>query len=423
MMKGTQLELKITHQGGLGDGIAEHDGKPVYVPLSCEGDVVRAEVRHIASDHLRASLLEVIEPSPHRQTPPCEHFGACGGCSLQHLEEALYMRVKQDIVMRVVQNLGVSDSAVQPMISVGAASRRRVELKVAVHKSAISLGFLAHKSHDVVDITSCMISDDKINALLQSLKACLEGMKKPGRVSSVHVTVLDDGLDILVGASSVLHRQDNEALLCFAKAHNIMRLSFMQDDKVHTLYGADQAIICFADVTLQLPVGAFLQASEAGQQAMTQLVVEHLQECEHVADLYAGCGTYSFPLVKHMQRVSAYEGAADMVAAQHNAILQHGLEACMSATVRDLYRGPLKASECNHYDGVVINPPRNGALPQMKQMANSAINKIALVSCNPTTFQRDAAILLDAGYFMSSITAIDQFYMSSHLEVVGCFTR
>ena len=149
----------------------------------------------------------------------------------------------------------------------------------------------------------------------------------------------------------------------------------------------------------------------------------HLQGCEYIADLYSGCGTYSFPLLAQAKRVSAYEGNDAMIAAMHNAILKAKLENKMSATARDLYKNPLTATELKHYDGIVINPSRNGALPQVKQIANSHLKKLVMVSCSPNSFKRDAKHLLDAGWRMIEATPIDQFYWSAHLEIVAIFTK
>ncbi len=419
-----EIELEITENGGLGDGIGHYDGKAVYVPLSVRGDVVRAEVTRNAKDHLRAALLEVVTPSKYRKVPPCTHYGTCGGCSLQHMDASIYTQIKQNMVLRLVKQLGVADTVVKPMIHVGAHSRRRAEFKVAVNKGDVRLGFMAAHSHEVVAIESCYVSVPAINEVLSSLKACLQAMKKPSRVKAISITALDTGLDVLVSITKGFHAQDKAALAAFVRTAPIIRLTLQDEEHMlHILHDVETAEIAFGGAAVQLPVGAFLQASDAGQVAITDYVTQSLQDCSHVADIYAGCGTYSFPLVAKNICVSAYEGASDMVAAMHNAILQSALDDRMSATMRDLFASPLSASELRHYDGVVINPPRNGALPQVKKIAGSGVRNVVMVSCNPATFMRDAKVLLEAGYIMQSITAIDQFYMSSHLEVVACFTK
>ena len=227
---------------------------------------------------------------------------------------------------------------------------------------------------------------------------------------------------------------DKETLIAFAEASPLVRLTIQvqpkrvsrrvpQAEDPVTLYDTDQATITFADVEVMLPPGAFLQATRAGQEAITAQVVKHLQHRDMIADLYSGCGTYSFPLIQHANRVSAYEGVSEMAAAMNNACVRHGLDERMQTTVRDLFSDPLSAEELNAFDGVVINPPRNGALPQVKQIGKSKIRQVVMVSCDPSTFKRDASALLAAGYTLTEVTPIDQFTWSHHLEVVAAFHR
>jgi 23S rRNA (uracil1939-C5)-methyltransferase len=152
-------------------------------------------------------------------------------------------------------------------------------------------------------------------------------------------------------------------------------------------------------------------------------VSEHLKGCDTIADLYSGCGTYSFPLIRQSQRVSAYEGASEMAAAMNDACVAGDLDERIETTVRDLFADPLSAGELNHFDGIVINPPRNGALPQVQAISQSGVGKVVMVSCDPATFKRDAKALLDGGYTLTLAVPIDQFYWSRHLELVAVFER
>lgn len=428
------VKLTIDALGGIGDGLARYEGNTVFVPLTCPGDTVNAILHKAGKDHLRATATEIITPSEHRQLPPCRHFGTCGGCSLQHLNSTTYTRFKQNILAHIITELGVAPSVITPMVEVGEKSRRRAEFKIAVNKGVVSLGFYAPKSHDIIALTECPVSDDRLTALLPPLKNCLQSLKKPGMLKAISVTALDSGLDAIIIVRSPLSDSDREKLVSFAKAHNVARLNehIQTHELSHTspsaehstcLYDGENSAIALGGVQVLLPVGAFLQATHKGQTAITQLVTEHLAGCERIADLYAGCGTYSFELVKHTASVTAYEGTEDMVQAMHNAIIRNNLEGRMTAYTRDLFTRPLNKEELNRFDGVVINPPRNGALPQIKHLITSAARTIVMVSCNPATFKRDAQCLIKGGYRLTRATAIDQFYWSGHLELVACFQR
>lgn len=355
---------------------------------------------------------------------PCQHFEQCGGCTQQHLDESSYHHFKYEIVRHLVGRLGLQENVIADMIHVGPKSRRRAEFKIAVNKGLVSVGFFAAKSHDVVDISMCPVTEPELFALISPLRDTISKLKKPGNIKSLSVTLLDDGIDSIISVKSPLMPTDKESLAAFASATPIVRLMEKVEDQetYHRIYEEAPATIAFSGVDVKLPVASFLQPTKAGQLAITKLVLEYLKSAKRVVDLYSGCGTYSFPLAKQGSRISAYEGAEEMIMAMQNAIRQHDLEQQMHAMTRDLYRKPLTAKELETFDGAVINPPRNGALPQAKQLAASKIPNIVMASCNPNTFERDAKALLEAGYKLESLTPVDQFYWTEHLEVVGKFS-
>jgi len=167
-----------------------------------------------------------------------------------------------------------------------------------------------------------------------------------------------------------------------------------------------------------------LQATATGQDAIISCVLNYLKDCRHIADLFSGCGTYSFALASQAISIEAFEVNEAMSLAAHNAATKHDLNHKIRTSTRDLFARPLKEHELNRFDAVVINPPRTGAQAQIKQLSShQKIHAICMVSCNPSTFERDAKQLLSAGYKLTSVTPIDQFYWSNHLELVGLFIR
>jgi 23S rRNA (uracil1939-C5)-methyltransferase len=293
-----------------------------------------------------------------------------------------------------------------------------------VQKGEVRLGFTEEKSHTVIDIHTCPVLEPALMEVLPALLRQIASMKKPSLISAVHLTALDAGLDMILQPRTPLSNTDKTAWRQWAEMRHIVRLAEQTEvHPPHILHDTEQACVMFADVSVALPVGAFLQASHAGEAALVEKILQGLHGCTHVADLYAGCGTYSFPLARNGMRVAAFEGSQEMIAAAHNAALAHGLDTYLSATVRDLFTHPLHASELVSYDSIVINPPRNGALPQVQEIAKSAVPTVVYVSCNPATFARDAGHLLAHGYRMTHITGIDQFTWSRHLELVAVFAR
>jgi 23S rRNA (uracil1939-C5)-methyltransferase len=360
---------------------------------------------------------------PH-QTPPCPHYSLCGGCNLQHLDKEYYLQMKQQKLLDILKYLGVSDKVAKPMVNVGQYARRRVDLKISVCKGKVNVGFYASKSHEVVDIHTCLIMDKKLFKLINVIRKVFSKLKKTSVIASVSITSLDSGVDILIKRKKTLSDKDIEIIKQLAENNEIIRIAIIDAaDDFTVIYDSGNAVVNLDDVVVDLPVGAFLQATQKGQQAITSYVIDALKSCDFVADIYSGCGTYSFPLLKYVKQVASYEGAEDMVLAMHNAALKSGLETRINCVRRDIFKSPIKPEILNNMDGVVINPPRNGALPQVKNFVKSELKKIVMVSCNVDTFKRDAKYMIGGGYELSSVMAIDQFYWTKHLELVATFDR
>ena len=420
-----ELTLTIEQIGGLGDGIARYEGRTVFVPFTSIGDVVRAQIDWISKDGARASVREIIIPGSARQAAPCVHFGHCGGCSLQHLNADTYREFKSAILRNAVNKLGYDASCMSPLVEVGAHSRRRAELTLQVNKGNVRLGFLMPRSHQLIDLEMCPVMEEVIFAIAAPFKAWACTLKKPQHISSISITRLDDGLELLLHLREKLSPAEQESLRHFGESEpGILRIGTQAaEQRISRIFSRGPAMIRLGAATVELPEGAFLQASAKGQETLTELVVKHTDGAKRIADIYSGCGTYSFPLVGNDRHVHAYEGSADMVMAAQSAARRAGMESLVEFETRDLFRRPLNANELAKFDAVVINPPRNGAEPQMQQLAKSGVERTVIVSCNPATFERDAIGMKRAGYALVEATPVDQFVWSPHLELVAAFRK
>lgn len=419
-----EIELVISHLGGMGDGVAHVEGMPVFVPFTAPGDRVRVRVESVTGDHIRASLQAVLQVGMGRQPAECPHFGVCGGCSLQHLTPQFYLAFKRDRLLQAVAQAGYTDAQVAPVVEVGAHSRRRVEFKVQVHKGTVALGYYAARSRDFVAVETCPVAEPAIMALFPPLKACFAAMKKPGCLQSVSLTVLDEGVSIVLQTARPLTAQDERVLQAFGEAdHAVLSVAVSGNAGIRILFRRKALEIRLGGITMELPPQVFLQATRKGQEALTDTVLRYTEGYPRVADIYSGCGTYTFPLAAAEHSVAAYEGAEDMVLAMHNAALRHDMDDRITASRRDIFARPLKARELERFDAVVINPPRNGAGTQAIELAHSRIPRIVMISCNPATFARDAAILREGGYRLDIAIPVDQFYWNSHLELAAVFSK
>lgn len=419
-----ELEIEITALGGMGDGIGRYDNQVVFVPLTCVGEVVRAKVESVSAQSARARLVSLGSPGPHRAEPACEHFGLCGGCSLQHMDTESYYEFKRREMQQLVQRLGYEPDALRETVRVGEGGRRRAEFQLRVTKGRVEVGFFASKSHELVDVRMCPVMTPEMAGLVAPLREALTSLKKPGLVSAISVTHVAEGFDALLTLKAALPAGDREKLSAFGRAHRILRLAAaLPEEPPHVIFQGQPVYETFGEVQVELPVGAFLQATRKGQEALTRFVVEHAAGASAVADLFCGCGTYSLPLLSVVKQVVAFEGGHEMVIALHNASRKHGLEHRISAQARDLERSPLSAEELKRFDAVVLNPPRSGAKAQSMALAAGKVRRVIMVSCHPATFERDARMLLEGGYVMKEMAPIDQFYWSSHLELAALFER
>lgn len=399
---------RITRLGARGDGVA--DG-PVFAPRTLPGEEVSGTPE---GDLLRD--VRVVTPSPERVRPPCRHFTSCGGCQLQHASDRFVAEWKREIVARALQAHGIS-AEIEPVLTSPPASRRRATLAARRTKSGAMAGFHARGSDQIVDIPECcLLHPDLMRALPVARDLALTGASRKAALA-VTATLSLGGLDLAVSGGKPLDGPLRVSLAALAERHDLARLAW-DNEIVVTRRPPEQA---FADVRVVPPPGAFLQAATDGEAALCAQVETILVGARRVVDLFAGCGTFTFPLARDAV-VHAVEGEAGMIAALDRAARHASGLKQITSEARDLFRRPLLAGVLSRFDAAVIDPPRAGAEVQIAELARARLARIAHVSCNPVTFARDAAVLLEAGYTLGPVHVVDQFRWSAHVELVAGFT-
>ena len=421
--RGTLVELEITAIGAAGDGVASHGGDRCFVPYTLPGDRVRARITGRRGGALAAEMVARLADGPHRAEPACRHFGDCGGCALQHLDDDFYADWKRERVTTALAQRGLCDVAVEAPLRVPVGARRRASLLAVRRKTGVLLGFRARGSHRVVDLGECPVLEPSLVALLAPLRGLFGDLLAPGKRAEALVTRLGTGIDLVVSGPPPDLAQ-RERLAAFAADHDMARVSWQAPDgeppEIVVQRRAAQAV--FGGVAVDLPPGAFLQPSAAGEAMLIDTVVAATAGARRIADLYAGCGAFGFALARHAT-VHAVEGDRAMAAAIAAAAGRAGLAGRVSSEARDLDRLPLLAGELAGFDAVVFDPPRAGAKRQAEALAASAVPLVVAVSCHPGTFARDARILVDGGYRIERVLPLDQFLWSPHVELVAVFRR
>ena len=412
--------IEIASLGAQGDGIAETGHGRVFVPFTLPGERVRAEIAGRRGDGWTARLLEIETPSPDRVTAPCPHFGTCGGSMLQHARAETYRAWKRSLVETAPRQRGlaVPDFA---LIETRPATRRRARFAVARGDAGTVLGFHAPESDAVVPISECHVLAPTLAARLPLLRDLASAALGKGQAATLTATETETGLDLLFTADRPLERR--RALTEAAAAAPIARLCWQHGraDPEPLIQHATPRMT-FSGVAVDLPPDPFLQASAEGEAALVEAVTRFAEKAKSIADLYSGCGTFTFPLAK-IGKVAAFESSKSAVASISAAANRASLAGRVTATARNLESSPLPPEDLKRFDCVVFDPPRAGAKPQAEMLVRSRIKRAVAVSCNPASFARDARILVDGGFALTALVAVDQFVWSAHLELVALFRR
>ncbi|MCC0044696.1 MAG: class I SAM-dependent RNA methyltransferase [Brucellaceae bacterium] len=402
----------IDHLGAQGDGVAKTDSGPVFVPFTLPGEVVTA-----ARLKNRAELVAVIEPSPQRTEPACRHFGTCGGCALQHMNAEDYNGWKRELVVHALRSRGL-DAPVAEIVRCKPNTRRRAVFSARTTQGGVLLGYRQAASHTIVPVEECPILLPAIFERLDDIRKIVS-LAEPGKdVLRLSVTATDSGLDIDMGGLKKLGEKQRMVIARFAGGAGFARVSLATE----IIIEPRKPMVTFGSATVEVPPGGFLQATADAEAAMAGLVAGHLEKCKRVADLFSGSGTFALRLAARSE-VHAVESDAAAIAALDRASRHTPGLRPVSAERRDLDRRPLTAKELSRFDGVVFDPPRAGAEIQVRQIAKSGVKRVAAVSCNPVTLARDLSILTGSGYVLLSVTPIDQFLWSAHVEAVALLEK
>ena len=389
-------------------GLGKVDDGRTLLPRVLPGEEVA-----VAQD----GAVRIITPSPDRVAAPCKHFKTCGGCAMQHANDTFVANWKLDIVRKAMSAQRI-DTTFRDVLTSPPNSRRRAKLAGKRTKSGAMLGFHAKGTHTLIPVPECQLLTPKLMAAFPMLEQLV--VISASRKAEIALTVTETaaGLDIFVDTEKPLTPELRTQLALFAQENDIARLVW-PDEPVVTMHPPVQH---FGTAAVVPPPGAFLQATEHGEAALLGAVEEITAKANRIVDLFAGVGTFTLPLAARAE-IHGVEGERDMIAALDRGWREGKNLKRVTSEARDLFRRPLEPDELRKFDAAVIDPPRAGAEAQIATLAASAIKTIAMVSCNPVTFARDAVTLQNAGFVLNWVQVVDQFRWSPHVEIVGSFTR
>lgn len=408
----TETQLEISELGHRGDGIAQTSDGPVYVPGALPGETVSASV-----NNGRATKIRILKPSPDRIEPVCKHDLTSGSCSMQHLAEQPYLDWKKGIVETALASSGIQ-LPVEDTIAATLGGRRRAVLTAGRKGRDIVLGYHGRSSHDLVDAAGCAVLTPAIEQALPGLKSlAADVMPKKG---DLRMTVLSttSGLDVALEKADKAYERKIPALSQKTIELGLARLTVNGE----VLLEVRPPVLDMGGIGIVPAPGGFTQATLAAENALADLVLKGIGKAKSVADLFSGVGTFALRIARQAN-VHAVEGDAAAIAAFDKALRKPSGLKKVTYERRDLFRRPLVNEELDAFDAVVFDPPRAGAQAQAALLARSKVKTLVAVSCNPATLARDLRLLLDGGYTLKSVTPLDQFQFSTHIEVVAVLNR
>ena len=439
------LHIDALMYGSAGVGRLE-SGKAVFVDHSAPGDLVRVEITKEKKNFAEAKLLEVIEPGPARVAPACPHAGVCGGCPWGHISYQHQLEAKRENTIAALCRIGGwSGEDARKIVEPCVGSKRqmgyrnKLELACSTDEAGrLTLGFMQEGSHRLITPQSCPLAHKSIQAAPKKLAGALRFLQGAGTANGG----LDLGL-FRVGVRTSVRTKSTEIALWTKPGHfprqaavKVLSSALKATSIVHVIAdpGKERKVkrverlhgkgfweedLCGIRYMVSAP--SFFQVNTAQAETLVRTAIEGLglDECSRVADLYCGVGTFTLPMEQIAGEVIGVECAASSVRdLRRNA---DNNDAWVDVIGDDSARA---LPELGHLDALVVDPPRTGLADGVAQdIANAAPERVAYISCNPTTWARDVARLEACGYALAKVVPVDLFPQTYHNELVSIFER
>jgi 23S rRNA (uracil1939-C5)-methyltransferase len=422
-----------------GRGVAHLDGKAVFIEGALVGERVEIEVVHRKRNYDLARITKLHSESANRVIPPCPYFGVCGGCSLQHLELAAQVAVKQRVLEDALWHIGRVRAAelLAPIHGPawGYRHRARFSVREVIKKGAVLVGFHERRSSFVADMTSCLVVPERISALLPELRALIARLSIHNRLPQIELAIGEDDagpVDALVLRNlALLNDSDRSELSAFAAARGVqLYLQPAGPASAHLLHPPGRRLsyaLPEYGVTLDFEPTDFTQVNAALNRVLVRRAIGLLEPRvgETVADFFCGLGNFTLPIARCGATAVGVDGSRPLLRRAEANATANDLAASIRFEVADLFEAKRESIDAlGHLDKALLDPPREGAIELVKALPEEALSRIVYVSCNPATLARDAAVLVhERGFRLSAAGVANMFPHTAHVESIALFTR
>lgn len=436
----TPREIQIDSMAHDGRGVGRgEDGKVVFVDFALPGEKVRYIPVMNRKSYLFGTTIEVLEPSEHRIEPKCAVFGDCGGCVLQHLDEKIQIKYKQQQLLENFKKIGnvQPEALLEPMTGEHWGYRRRARLgaKYVPKKGGMIIGFRERNTSYIQPTDKCEVLYPAVSAMFPDLRETLEKTSCNDKIPQIEISVADNAVVMIVRHLEAFVQNDLELLTEFAKRNEVQL--FLQPGNlksVHPLYPEKPDALFYElkefDIRVEFLPTDFIQVNAGINEQLVSRAIDLLdiQENDRVLDLFCGVGNFTLPMARRSNHVVGVEGDQALVnRAIHNREL-NGLEG-VDFHFGDLFKEDMSASSHgdwldNKFDKILLDPPRSGAAEMIKRLPEFGASKIVYVSCGPATLARDAGVMVNEhGYRMTYAGVIDMFPHTAHVESIAVFEK
>ncbi len=423
-----KLSLQITSLDHLGAGIAQHQGKVVFIPGALPGETVTAQLTEQKKQYARGKLLKVERASDARIKPECPHFARCGGCDLQHMDVAAQRTAKAEALGNMMSRAWGQEFKVEDILSGSAWHyRRRARLATWYDKQSkqLELGFRQEASSKVVAIDACPVLAEPLSELISPLHSLLNKLKLKSTLGHVELIEVESGRYVVIRVTKAISEKDGAALEAFAAEHSVIVLLADNEGHCYDLKGEEASVAYQLDeLELAFKPGNFIQVNGEINRLMVERAVAWLapQSDERVLDLFCGVGNFSLPLARTGAQVVGVEGVPEMVEQARGNATKAGMDNV------EFFHGDLSADLSaepwlGKIDKLLLDPARAGAFESLQWLSKMKPASLVYVSCNPSSLARDSKVLQEKGYRLAQLALVDMFPQTHHIEAMALFER
>jgi len=422
----------LSHEGR---GIAQLNNKTTFIDGALPGEEVLFKYQRQRARYDEGKVVEITKPSPERIAARCQHFGVCGGCSLQHIDTQSQIQHKQSVLIEQLQHIGnVRPEQVLPPLTGpewGYRHKARLGVKYVEKKQKVLVGFREKFSPFIAELQHCDVLHPSVGGILEDLQGMIRELSIYKQIPQIEVAVAENITALVFRHLASFTDADLERLKNFSQEHHIdLYLQSAGLESVVPLLPGQTTPLSYSlpDHSIEIifwPTD-FTQVNYEINRAMINRAIEMLElnEADHVLDLFCGLGNFSLPLARKAAYVIGVEGDANLIErakfnAQHN-----GINNVEFYTV-NLADEDLQASFLQqNIQKLLLDPPRTGALEIINRLDFKKIDKVVYVSCNPATLARDAGVLVkDKGFRLQQAGVMDMFPHTTHAESIALFVR